>query len=93
MLFFFKKKLFICFNVILLLFTFIPSLNSQELPSTFADLVDELMPSVVNISTTQIVEDQQRSPDFEFPPGSPFEDLFRDFFNKEGQKNKEKLPL
>lgn len=90
MLFFFKKKIFICFNVILLFFTFIPSLNSQEFPGTFADLVEELMPSVVNISTTQIVEDQYRSPEFQFPPGSPFEDLFRDFFNKEGQKKQRK---
>lgn len=48
------------------------------------------MPAVVNISTTQIIEDKfSNRPQFQFPPGSPFEDLFKDFFdNKSPQKRK-----
>ena len=37
------------------------------------------MPSVVNISTTQVITTKSNPFPFEFPPGSPFEDMFRDF--------------
>ena len=58
-------------------------------PNTFADLADRLLPAVVNISTKQIIEPPEaggRSPNlppqFQFPPGSPFEDFFKDFFGE-----------
>ena len=56
-------------------------------PDSFADLAERLTPAVVNISTTQTV--QRPSDDVQipqFPPGSPFEDLFRDFLER-GQGN------
>ena len=37
------------------------------------------MPSVVNISTTQTVRTTQNQFPFQFPPGSPFEELFKDY--------------
>ena len=38
------------------------------------------MPSVVNISTTQTVVTRSNPfPGFEFPPGSPFGDMFKEF--------------
>ncbi|MEZ5667117.1 MAG: Do family serine endopeptidase [Alphaproteobacteria bacterium] len=50
-------------------------------PLSFADLVDQLLPSVVNISTTQR-SDTRRPPAVpEFPEGSPFEDFFDDFMD------------
>jgi len=42
------------------------------------DLAEKLIPSVVNISTTQTIKTQQNQFPI-FPPGSPFEDLFKDF--------------
>ncbi len=47
----------------------------------FADLVANVKPAVVNIATTEKVERVQTSqmPDFNFPPGSPFGELFRNF--------------
>jgi serine protease Do len=48
----------------------------QALPS-FANLVDQVKASVVNISTTQIVEGNPL-----FGPGSPFKDFFGDDFYK-----------
>lgn len=53
-------------------------------PESFADLAERLSPAVVNISTSQTVKRQERDsvPVPEFPPGSPFEDLFRDFFDR-----------
>ena len=37
------------------------------------------MPSVVNISTTTTVTTRSNPFPFEFPPGSPFEDMFKDY--------------
>jgi serine protease Do len=37
------------------------------------------MPSVVNISTTQTVTTNLNPFPFQFPPGSPFEDMFKEF--------------
>jgi serine protease Do len=58
-------------------------------PESFADLAERLLPSVVNISTTQTIQAQQRpgapggSPEMpQFPPGSPFEEFFKDFFER-----------
>ena len=52
---------------------------TQNNPSSFADLAEKLMPSVVNISTTTIVKTQTNQFPFQFPPGSPFEDMFKEF--------------
>ncbi|MDC3007296.1 Do family serine endopeptidase [Candidatus Pelagibacter sp.] len=52
---------------------------SQNRPESFADLAEKLMPSVVNISTTTIVTTQSNPFPFQFPPGSPFEDMFKEF--------------
>ncbi|KZB61065.1 serine protease [Thalassospira lucentensis] len=58
--------------------------NARPAPESFADLAEKLLPSVVNISTSQMVAERQ-GPDFQFPPGSPFEDLFKDFMDRNGQ--------
>ena len=52
---------------------------TQNIPSSFADLAERLMPSVVNISTTQTITTRANPFPFEFPPGSPFEDMFKEF--------------
>lgn len=51
----------------------------------YADLVDKLLPSVVSIATTQIVE-RQASPIPELPEGHPFNDMFKDFFGNQMPK-------
>ncbi len=52
----------------------------------FSVLVERLLPAVVNISTTQTIKDKDSSSDMQelpqFPPGSPFEDFFKDFMEK-----------
>ncbi|HEX6443414.1 MAG TPA: Do family serine endopeptidase, partial [Stellaceae bacterium] len=62
-----------------------PPVAARPAPDSFADLADKLLPSVVNISTTQTVkadkQSKERTPGRpQFPPGSPFEDFFKDFF-------------
>ena len=53
--------------------------NSQSVPASFADLAERLMPSVVNISTPTTITTRSNPFPFQFPPGSPFEDMFREF--------------
>tara|TARA_B100000963_G_scaffold132965_1_gene115803 strand:- start:2455 stop:3864 length:1410 start_codon:yes stop_codon:yes gene_type:complete len=73
-----KIKIFIL--TIFLTLNFSTILKSQTVPASFADLAEKLMPSVVNISTTQtIVTKSNPFPNFQFPPGSPFEDMFKEF--------------
>ncbi len=72
-----SKKFYLYF--ILLCFFFNIGGNAQDRPVSFADLAKKLMPSVVNISTTQTITTQSNPFPFEFPPGSPFEDMFKDF--------------
>jgi serine protease Do len=55
------------------------SANAKSAPESFADIAERLMPSVVNISTTQTIKTSTNPFPFEFPPGSPFEDLFKEF--------------
>ena len=61
---------------------------SQNIPNSFADLAEKLMPSVVNISvtTTQTVKGVDPSFPFKFPPGSPLEDMFKDFGTPKEEK-------
>lgn len=49
------------------------------MPQSFADLVEQVAPAVVNITTTSVVSQPTRGQGPVFPEGSPFEDLFRDF--------------
>ena len=53
--------------------------QAKAVPSSFADLAEKLMPSVVNISTTQTVKTTTNQFPFQFPPGSPFGEMFKDF--------------
>ena len=68
-----KLLIFFVFTNFILLNT------ARSAPNSFADLAERLMPSVVNISTTQTVTTNSNSFPFQFPPGSPFEDMFKDF--------------
>ena len=52
-------------------------------PQSVADLAEKLQGAVVNISTTQTLKGSQGIPLPEVPKGSPFEDFFEDFFNRQ----------
>ena len=49
---------------------------SKDIPGSFAELAEKLMPSVVNISTTTTITTKSNPFPFQFPPGSPFKDMF-----------------
>lgn len=66
--------------------------SAKSAPDSFADLAEKLLPAVVNISTTQLAEGQGRGgiqiP--QLPPGSPFEDFFKDFFEKNRSQERQR---
>jgi serine protease Do len=73
--------------VALLVFQSVPAM-ARSAPDSFADLVDKLLPAVVNISTSQKVTRKggEGFPEFELPPGSPFKDFFDQFWkHRKGQ--------
>ena len=74
------RQIKIIFFTLIFILSFSVLSNSKTIPSSFADLAEKLMPSVVNISTTQTVVTRSNPfPNFQFPPGSPFEDMFKEF--------------
>jgi serine protease Do len=79
-----SKLLFISFIISFLLYS---QSISKSAPSSFADLAERLMPSVVNISTTQTVVTNTNPFPFQFPPGSPFEDMFKEFGTPQERKS------
>ncbi len=64
------------FYLVIFVFLNPTTLSSNAVPSSFADLAEKLMPSVVNISTTTTITTNSRQFPFQFPPGSPFKDMF-----------------
>ena len=81
------SKIFKFSLIILFLINLNTASNSSNVPSSFADLAEELMSSVVNISTTQtVVTKTNPFPNFQFPPGSPFEDMFKEFGTPQERK-------
>lgn len=76
-----KKNFFSIFLIAILCF----SNSYASFERGYADLVDKLLPSVVSIATTQIVE-RQASPIPELPEGHPFNDMFKDFFGNQMPK-------
>src|SRR5215204_1936351 len=71
--------------VLALTATLLPlSASARSAPESFADLAEPIMPAVVNISASTTVEARGRTLP-QLPPGTPFEDLFEEFFNRRGQ--------
>jgi serine protease Do len=60
--------------------------QARSAPESFADLAEEVTGAVVNISASTTVEARSRTLP-QLPPGTPFEDLFEEFFNRRGQGN------
>lgn len=65
-----------------------PQAFARGAPDSFADLAEKLLPAVVNISTTQSVKAREGMEVPRFPPGSPFEEFFRDFFERQQRQGR-----
>jgi serine protease Do len=58
--------------------------HARGAPESFADLAESISPSVVNITTTTTVA-VATGPTPTVPEGSPFEDFFQDFLDRQGR--------
>jgi len=74
----YKKVFHYCLILIVLILP-ISFAHAKIVPDSFADLAEKLMPSVVNIASTQTIRTTSNPFPFEFPEGSPFEDMFKEF--------------
>ena len=74
----YKKVFHYCLILIVLILP-ISFAHAKMVPGSFADLAEKLMPSVVNIASTQTIRTTSNPFPFEFPEGSPFEDMFKEF--------------
>ena len=61
----------------------VPAMAQSRGPASVADIAERLQNAVVNISTTQKLKDSREVPLPEVPKGSPFEEFFEDFFDKQ----------
>ncbi len=62
---------------------FAPQAEARGAGESFADLAEKLLPGVVNISSSQTVKTEGRGMEMPaFPPGSPFEQFFKDFMER-----------
>ena len=63
------------------------SASARSMPGSFADLAEKLLPSVVNISTSQAIRGREGQEVPRLPPGSPFEEFFKEFFDRQGRRD------
>ncbi|WP_051598128.1 DegQ family serine endoprotease [Actibacterium atlanticum] len=63
--------------------------TARGMPESFADLAEQVSPSVVNITTSTTVE-TSAGPGPQLPDGSPFEDFFRDFMDPNGDQPRQR---
>ena len=70
-------------------FVLAQAMMAQAKPESLAPLADTISPSVVNITTSTVIEGRT-GPQGIVPEGSPFEDFFREFQdrNNEGEGNR-----
>lgn len=59
------------------------ALSQGRMPQSFADLAERLSPAVVNITTSTHVSGVAQGPQGIVPEGSPFEEFFRDFMDRQ----------
>jgi serine protease Do len=66
--------------------------SARTAPDSFANLAEKLLPAVVNISTTALAKKNSgKRPQLpQFPPGSPFEEFFKEFFDKNNPQQQRK---
>ena len=61
-------------------------------PNSFADLVEDLVPAVVSIASTTILQQKDQTIP-QFPEGSPFDEFFKEFFDREQRRSPSQRPL
>lgn len=66
------------------------SAKAEKFPGSFANLAEKLLPAVVNISTTQVIKGRSGPTLPQLPPGSPFEEFFKEFLERNQQQGEQR---
>ena len=74
-------------NLFILIFLCLVIKPATAVPSSFADLVEKLSPSVVSIASTTIIENNSQNQIPQFPEGSPFDEFFKDYFDRDQRRS------
>ena len=74
-------------NLFILIFLCLVIKPAIAVPSSFADLVEKLSPSVVSIASTTIIENNSQNQIPQFPEGSPFDEFFKDYFDRDQRRS------
>ena len=84
------KNLFFIFFIF---FSFLSNSYAKTITDSFADLVEDLVPGVVSIASKTIIKNdfEQQMP--RFPEGSPFDEFFKDYFERENPQSPSQRPM
>ena len=74
-------------KVVIFIFLIIHFKPVYAVPDSFADLVEKLSSSVVSIASTTIIENNSQNQIPQFPEGSPFDEFFKDYFDRDQRKS------
>ncbi len=74
-------------NIFLTFFLLLFFNSANAVPGSFADLVEKLSPSVVSIASTTIIENNSQNQIPQFPEGSPFDEFFKDYFDRDQRRS------
>ena len=77
-----RMKKYILLSFLILIFK-----PLYALPESFADLIEKLSPSVVSIASTTIIENNSQNQIPQFPEGSPFDEFFKDYFDRDQRRS------
>ena len=87
----FMKKSYL--TLLLFLTVFFNATLVYSVPNSFADLVEDINPSVVSIASTTMVKKQNNQSIPKFPEGSPFDEFFKDYFENENKNTPSQRPM
>ena len=83
----FKQVRIVGFAFLTVLLFLLQTIVAQARPDSLAPLAEKISPAVVNITTATMVEGRA-GPQGIVPEGSPFEDFFREFQDRNGEGNR-----
>ncbi len=78
-------RMSVVFSLTLIALAYMAKDGHAKGPRSVADIAEVLQDAVVNISTTQKLKGVDQLPLPTIPEGSPFEEFFRDFFERQGR--------
>ena len=79
--------------IILFFFSYFSNSNAQNVTDSFADLVEGLVPGVVSIASKTIIKNDYEQQMPRFPEGSPFDEFFKDYFERENPQSPSQRPM